>query len=57
MTVVEKVMQPSLNEEIKLFVNRLKIVGIVAVVFIGAFYLATFIQSLTVSLTSSILPF
>ncbi len=57
MAKVEKAMQPSLNEEIKLFVNRLKIIGIVAVVFIGAFYLATFIQSLAVSLTSSILPF
>lgn len=50
-------MQSSLNEEIKLFVNRLKIIGIAIVVLVAAFYLATFIQSLAVSLTESILPF
>ena len=50
-------MQLNLNEEIKLFFNRLKIIGIASVVLVVAFYLATFIQSLLVSLTSSIIPF
>ena len=50
-------MQPNLNEEIKLFFKRLKLIGIAVVVLVVAFYLATFIQSLAVSLTESILPF